>query len=78
MGRDSDHLQGIFRVSYELLAAAGKDAEWVSWDHPLHGYILPLADGDGHPDQIQERAIDGIIAFLDRHMKPGQQLAGGR
>src|SRR5215469_13396833 len=68
MGRDGDHLQGIFRVSYELLEEGGKDAEWVSWDHPLHGYVAPLA-GTG-PDQIQERAIDGVIAFLDRHMKP--------
>ena len=67
MGRDGDHLQGIFRLSYELLEEGGKDAEWVSWDHPLHGYVAPLATG---PDQVQERAIDGVIAFLDRHMKP--------
>jgi dienelactone hydrolase len=71
MGRDGDHLQGIFRVSYELLAEAGKDTEWVSWDHPLHGYIAPVAAaGASGPDQVQERAIDGIIAFLDRYMKP--------
>jgi hypothetical protein len=72
MGRDGDHLQGIFRVSYELLNEGGKDAEWVSWDHPLHGYLAPLvADGDTGPDDVQERAIDGVIAFLDRYMKPG-------
>jgi hypothetical protein len=72
MGRDSDHLQGIFRVSYELLGEGGKDAEWVSWDHPLHGYLFPsLAEGPTSPDQVQQRAIDGVIAFLDRHMKPG-------
>ena len=72
MGRDGDHLQGVFRVSYELLDEAGKDTEWVSWDHPLHGYIAPLAaEGATGPDQIQERAIDGIIAFLDRYLKPG-------
>jgi hypothetical protein len=41
----------------------------VSWDHPLHGYVAPLADTG--PDQVQERAIDGVIAFLDRYMKPG-------
>jgi hypothetical protein len=72
MGRDGDHLQGIFRVSYELLDEAGKDAEWVSWDHPVHGYLFPLAaDGASHPDQVQERAIDQVIAYLDRYMKPG-------
>jgi hypothetical protein len=67
MGRDGDHLQGIFRLSYELLRESGKEAEWVSWDHPLHGYIFPLA-ADGQ-DQVQENAIDGIIGFLDRHLK---------
>jgi hypothetical protein len=72
MGRDSDHLQGIFRLSYELLGEGGKDAEWVSWDHPLHGYLFPsVAEGPGHPDQTQVRAIDRTIAFLDRYMKPG-------
>lgn len=71
MGRDSDHLQGIFRLSYELLAESGKDATWVSWDHPLHGYIFPVTDADGHLeiDDVQERAIDGVIAFLDQHLK---------
>jgi hypothetical protein len=72
MGRDSDHLQGIFRVSYDLLEADGKDVAWVSWDHPLHGYIFPVAGDDGmaQVDEIQDRAIDGVIAFLDRHLKP--------
>lgn len=71
MGRDDDHLQGIFRVSYDLLTESGKEAEWVSWDHPLHGYIFPVRGDDGivMVDEIQERAIDGLIAFLDRHLK---------
>jgi hypothetical protein len=73
MGRDGDHLQGIFRLSYELLDEAGKGAEWVSFDHPLHGYIFPLAtDGATSPDHIQVHAIDQVIAYLDRHMKPGR------
>ena len=72
MGRDGDHLQGVFRLSYELLHEAGQDTEWVSFDHPLHGYLFPLAaDGATRPDQVQERAIDKVIAFLDRYMKPG-------
>ena len=63
MGRDDDHLQGIFRVSYDLLVAACKQATWALWNHPLHGYIFPEACLDGTPqvDDIQERAIDGII-----------------
>jgi len=36
-------------------------------DHPLHGYIFPEAGPDGTPqvDDVQERAIDAIIEFLD-------------
>jgi hypothetical protein len=72
MGRDGDHLQGIFRVSYDLLESEGKDATWVSWDHPLHGYIFPEAGPDGVPavDKVQYRAIDGIIDFLNQHLAP--------
>lgn len=71
MGREDDHLQGIFRTTYELLAEAGKDVEWVSWDHPLHGYIYPErgADGGYQVDDVQDAAIDGIIEYLDRHLK---------
>ena len=56
MGRDDDHLQGIFRLSYDLLAASGKDAAWVTWDHPLHGYIFPVVGADGvvEVDDVQE------------------------
>jgi hypothetical protein len=70
MGRDDDHLQGIFRLSYDLLASSGKDATWVTWDHPLHGYIFPVVGGDGsvEVDDVQERAIDGVIAFLEAHL----------
>jgi hypothetical protein len=66
MGRDDDHLQGIFRVSYDVLAEAGKDVEWASYDHPLHGYIFPVDDA---VDRTQSTAIDGVIDYLDRHLK---------
>lgn len=74
MGRDSDHLQGIFRLSYELLEECGKDATWVSWDHSIHGYTFPASGDDGvvQLDEIQEKAIDGIIAFLDVHLNSEQ------
>ena len=68
MGRDDDHLQGVFRLSFELLEEAGKEAEWVSFDHAEHGFVFPTA-ADG-VDRVQERAIDRIVGFLDRHMKP--------
>lgn len=70
MGRDDDHLQGIFRVSYELLAEAGKDVEWVSWEHDLHGYVYPVrgADGRYEVNEVAESAIEGVLDYLDRHL----------
>jgi hypothetical protein len=38
----------------------------------MHGYLFPAsADGAAAtPDQVQEDAISGVIAFLGRHMNP--------
>jgi dienelactone hydrolase len=71
MGRDGDELQGIFRLCYEMLDGAGKEVDWVSYDHPMHGYIFPERGEDGsyQVDQTQTRAIEDIISFLDRHLK---------
>jgi dienelactone hydrolase len=71
MGREEDHLQGIFRTTYDLLVEEGKDVEWVSWDHPVHGYIYPERGPDGEyvVDDVQKAAIDGILEYLDRHLK---------
>jgi hypothetical protein len=70
MGRERDHLQGIFRATYELLAEAGKEVEWVSHDHYLHGYVFPRRGPDGayHIDNVQGDAIAGVIAWLGRHL----------
>jgi dipeptidyl aminopeptidase/acylaminoacyl peptidase len=70
IGRETDHLQGIFRTTYELLEEASKDVEWISFDHPIHGFVYPFrgADGDYEVDEIQEEAIDEIIGFLRRHL----------
>ena len=69
LGRDEDELQGIFRLTYELLAEKRDDAEWRSWSHPIHGYIYPEADADGVPqvDDVQREALAVIVDFLDRH-----------
>jgi hypothetical protein len=66
MGREEDHLQGIFRTSYELLAEAGKDVEWVSYDHPLHGYVFPMRGPDGayEVDDVQRQAVGHVIDWL--------------
>jgi len=71
MGREEDHLQGIFLASYELLARMGKSVTWVSYHHPLHGYIFPVrgAGGEYEVDDVQREAIAGVIAFLDGYLK---------
>ena len=71
-GRDDDELQGIFRVSYDLLRDAGKNAIWQSYDHNLHGFIYPERDRDGvyAPDAVQRRACADVKAFFDQYMKP--------
>ena len=71
MGREEDHLQGIFRISYELLEELGKDVRWVSYDHPLHGYVFPVrgADDEYEVNEVQQEAIAEVIGFLDEHLK---------
>lgn len=71
MGREGDHLQGIFRTSYDLLQEAGKDVEWVSFTHDVHGYIYPEreAGGDYKVDAVQKEAIAAMIGYLDRYLQ---------
>jgi dipeptidyl aminopeptidase/acylaminoacyl peptidase len=71
LGRETDHLQGIFRTSYDLLREEGKDAEWVSYDHPMHGYLFPVrgADGAYAVDRTQQTAIGVALDFFARHFK---------
>lgn len=69
LGRDQDELQGIFRLTYELLAEKRSDAEWRTWSHDVHGYIYPESGPDGVPqvDDVQSEALAAIVDFFDRH-----------
>jgi len=71
-GRNSDELQGIFRVSYDLLHEAGKEAEWKTYEHPVHGFVYVKRNAQGvyDPDPVQLEAVKDSISFFDRHMKP--------
>jgi hypothetical protein len=71
IGRDGDHLQGLFRAVYAWAREAGKDVTWVSYDHPEHGYafLYQAEDGSFSPDAVQEDAFSTWITFFDRHMK---------
>ncbi len=70
-GRDADELQGIFRVSYDLLQEAGKVAKWATYDHALHGFVYPVRNADGSytPDAVQQRAVADTLAFFDKYIK---------
>jgi dienelactone hydrolase len=70
-GRDADELQGIFRVTYDLLREEGKDARWKSYDHPEHGFVYVARNAAGvyDPDPVQLEAVRDAIAFFDEVMK---------
>ena len=70
-GRNSDELQGIFRVCYELLIEAGKEAEWATYEHDVHGFVYVERDRNGvyDPDPVQIQAVKDSIAFFDARMK---------
>ena len=70
-GRSRDHNQPVFRVNYELLSEAGKNVEWKSYDHDVHGFVYVWRDSDGDyaPDEVQREAISDSIEFFDRYMK---------
>ena len=70
-GRNSDELQGIFRVCYDLLVEAGKDATWKSYEHDVHGFVYVGRNKQGvyAPDAVQREAVQDSIAFFDRYLK---------
>jgi dienelactone hydrolase len=70
-GRETDHLQGIFKLSTEWMKEAGKDVTWVSFDHPVHGYVFiyPQPNGSYQPDPIQEKAFEIFMSYFDQHLK---------
>ncbi len=70
-GRNNDELQGIFRVCYDLLIEAGKDAEWTTYEHDVHGFVYVQRNLRGvyDPDAVQIQAVKDSIAFFDVRMK---------
>jgi dienelactone hydrolase len=71
IGRDGDHLQGIFQLAHEWMAEAGKDSTWVSFDHPDHGYPYLYRDADGSfkPDSVQQKAYETFMRYFDERLK---------
>ena len=84
LGRDSDHLQGLFKKLFELLERCGKNVQWESFDHPEHayhwgpirsqkvvGYEGSVADVEGtyETDPIQEATLERVLGFLNEHVR---------
>ena len=71
MGRNFDHLQGIFMAVFELLKKSGKDTEWKTYNHDLHGFLFPEKNSKGsyQVDAVQAEAIKDTLNFMDKHMK---------
>lgn len=69
LGRDDDHLQGVFRKSYELLDRAGKRVEWDTFDHPEHAYQWGPVRGEADPDELQRATLDRVVSFLNEHVR---------
>lgn len=84
LGRDTDHLQGLFYKLYELLDRAGKNAHWATWDHPVHAYqwgprktekvkayhgaITDYA-GEYEVEELQQETLDHVVTFLNKHVR---------
>jgi dienelactone hydrolase len=73
-GRNSDELQGIFRVCYDLLVELGKDACWATYEHADHGFVFVRRNREGvyAPDAVQMQAIRDSIGFFDTYLKGRQ------
>jgi dienelactone hydrolase len=70
-GRETDHQQGIFKLTYEWMKEAGKNVQWQSFDHATHGYVFIYnqADGSYKPDEIQSKTFDIFMDYFDKHLK---------
>ena len=70
MGRDDDHLQGIFELTYDLLKNQNKNVKWKSYKHNIHGFIFPGLDtkGDLNINNVQIDAINDIIEFFNSNL----------
>lgn len=70
-GRNSDELQGIFRVCYDLLAEMGKETKWATYEHDVHGFVYVERNHKGvyTPDAVQVQAVKDSIAWFDKYLK---------
>lgn len=73
LNRDQDELQGLFETVYLWMKEAGRNIERVSYDHPVHGYIVRVnkdEKGVYRPDEIQLKVIQQALDFFGKQMAP--------
>jgi dienelactone hydrolase len=73
LNRDQDELQGLFETVYLWMKEAGRNIQRVSYDHPVHGYVVRVEKdekGIYRPDEIQLQVIGQAIEFFNKHMTP--------
>jgi hypothetical protein len=71
VNRDQDELQGLFETAYTFVKEAGKTVEHVSYDHPVHGFIVRVKKDDKgvyHPDDMQVKVIQQALDFFGKYM----------
>ena len=73
IGREGDHLQGIFRLAHEWMLEAGLAVEWKSFTHADHGFCLIYGDPSREflPDSVQRKAFESYMSHFDRFLKNG-------
>jgi dipeptidyl aminopeptidase/acylaminoacyl peptidase len=73
VNRDHDPLQGIFETAWTWMKEAGRNVEHVSYDHPVHGYIIRVPKdekGVYRPDKIHLQVIQQAMDFFKKYMAP--------
>jgi dienelactone hydrolase len=70
IGREGDHLYGIFRLAHEWMLEAGQDSTWASFEHSDHGFPFTCGapDGSFSPDAVQQAAFDLFMDYFDSRL----------
>ena len=55
-----------------MLQEAGKESEWKTYEHDIHGFVYVQRNDEGlyDPDPVQLEGVKDSIVFFDRYMKP--------
>ena len=69
MGRDDDHLQGIFQLTFDLLKECNKEVIWKSYKHDLHGFIYPKNNKNVvEKNIVQDEAIEDMLNYFKSYL----------